>query len=125
MRNTFPYKLFSTILLFLFSFEDVAARELYFSKVNGDNGLSENNVKAIAQDSYGFMWFGTKNGLDRYDGKYIKTFNVYDAVTGRNDRNVAAIQEDDNKRLWIGTDTGIFIFDPVTEQFSFFSTHSL
>lgn len=120
MRNTFPYRLFSTILLFLFFFINVAARELYFSKVNGDNGLSESNVKAIAQDSYGFMWFGTKNGLDRYDGKYIKTFNVYDPVTGRNDRNVAAIQEDDNKRLWIGTDTGIFIFDPITEQFSFF-----
>lgn len=42
-----------------------------FLHITGDNGLSQSHVKAILKDSYGFMWFGTKNGLNRYDGTSI------------------------------------------------------
>lgn len=95
------------------------ANELYFSKIDGEDGLSENNVKAIIQDSYGFIWFGTRNGLNRYDGKQIKTFDIHDLTTGRNDRNIGALLEDDSKQLWIGTDKGIFIYNPIKERFKF------
>ena len=110
--------LFASLLVF--TIEPMQSKELYFSKIGGDDGLSESNVKTIIQDSYGFIWFGTKNGLDRYDGKQIKTFDIYDPTTGKNDRNVAVLLEDDNKTLWIGTDIGIFTFDPVSEHFRFF-----
>ena len=53
--------LFLSICIFAQEYSD-----FYFTRVNGENGLSESNVKAILQDSYGFMWFGTKNGLNRY-----------------------------------------------------------
>lgn len=55
----------------------------YFTHINGDNGLSSSNVKAIIQDSYGFMWFGTKNGLNRFDGTSILRMNAKITVKER------------------------------------------
>lgn len=65
--------LFLSICIFAQEYSD-----FYFTRVNGENGLSESNVKAILQDSYGFMWFGTKNGLNRYDGTSILQFDCDD-----------------------------------------------
>mgnify|MGYP001058319011 CR=1 FL=1 len=55
--------------------------DFYFTHVNGENGLSASNVKAILQDSYGFMWFGTKNGLNRFDGKKVIICQVSDGIS--------------------------------------------
>lgn len=82
------------------------------------NGLSSNNVKCILQDSYGFLWLGTKNGLDRYDGTIIRTFNCYDYTTNHGNNNIGALYEDRNKQLWVGTDRGIFVYNPRTDRFS-------
>ena len=46
----------------------------YFKSLSSQNGLSQNTVSAILQDSKGFMWFGTKDGLDRYDGNHIRVW---------------------------------------------------
>jgi signal transduction histidine kinase/ligand-binding sensor domain-containing protein/DNA-binding response OmpR family regulator len=92
----------------------------FFTKVNGENGLSHNTVKAILQDSRGFMWFGTRNKLDRYDGASFKIFDCYDRELKRGNNSINALFEDDKQQLWIGTDKGIFLLDPVTEKLSFF-----
>lgn len=91
----------------------------YFTHIAGDDGLSQSNVKSIIQDSYGFMWFGTKNGLNRYDGTTIRVINCHDYNKDRGNNNISALYEDNRKRLWIGTDKGIFIYDPITELFDF------
>ena len=57
---------------------DRGLSNFYFSHITGENGLSQSNVKAIIQDSYGFMWFGTKNGLNRFDGTSIVQMNCDD-----------------------------------------------
>ena len=57
---------------------DKGLSNFYFSHITGENGLSQSNVKAIIQDSYGFMWFGTKNGLNRFDGTSIVQMNCDD-----------------------------------------------
>jgi len=93
----------------------------YFTKINGDDGLSQSNVKAIIQDSYGFMWFGTRNRLNRYDGTTMKVFDCYDPDLQRGNNNISSLFEDQNKKLWVGTDKGIYIFDPVSQKFSFFN----
>lgn len=91
----------------------------YFSRVSVKDGLSESNVKAIIQDSYGFMWFGTKNGLNRYDGSSIQTMNCNDYVSGTGNHNIGALFEDTNRKLWVGTDRGVYIYDPVSDIFTF------
>ncbi len=91
----------------------------YFTVINGHNGLSQTDIKAILQDSEGFMWFGTRNKLNRFDGNAIRVFDCYDPVTNKRNNNISSLFEDKNKHIWVGTDKGIFIFDPVYETFTF------
>lgn len=91
----------------------------YFSHISSGEGLSESQVKTILQDSYGFMWFGTKNGLNRYDGTSIRTINCDDYIAGTGNHNISALFEDERKKLWVGTDRGVYIYDPVYDIFTF------
>jgi len=93
----------------------------YFSKINSENGLSQNTVKTVFQDSWGFVWFGSRNRLNRFDGKSIKVFDCTDPKTKRSNNNVSTLFEDTEKKLWVGTDKGIFIFNPIDESFNFFA----
>ncbi len=109
--------------IFLLGFlAPVQAQQRFFLPLDTRNGLSENNVKCIVQDNAGFMWFGTKNGLNRYDGVSFKLYNVDDYVKKCGNHNVSALYEDNSHRLWVGTDKGVYIFDPVQETFTLFDT---
>ncbi len=109
-----------TLTCYLCSVQGSANANYYFSRVDGESGLSQINVKAILQDSYGFMWFGTRNRLNRYDGISNKVYDCYDPVLHMRNNNISALYEDQKKKIWIGTDKGIYVFDPVFEKFSFF-----
>lgn len=103
-------------------FLNAAERELsnyYFSHISGGDGLSQSNVKTILQDSYGFMWFGTKNGLNRFDGTSVIQKNCDDYVAGTGNHNISALFEDAERQLWVGTDKGIYRYDPVQDVFTF------
>jgi len=120
MKHTF------FILFFIcLSISDVSANNYYFSKIDGNAGLSHNNVKSIFQDSYGFMWFGTRNRLNRYDGVSLKIFECYDYETNKGNNNIGVIFEGSDKKLWLGTDKGVFIFDPITEKFTSFNSKTI
>lgn len=106
-------------IFFSFLFH-LSAYDFFFTQIDGRMGLSHNNVKAIIQDSYGFMWFGTRNRLNRYDGISLKQFDCYDPHLEKRNNNVSSLYEDIAKTLWVGTDKGIFLFDPIKETFSFF-----
>ena len=99
--------------------------ELYFTRIKGQNYISQSNVKAIVQDSYGFMWFGTRNGLNRYDGHTFREFSVDDKVLQCGNHNVSALYEDSNRNLWVGTDMGVYLYNPEFESFSFIATPTL
>jgi signal transduction histidine kinase/ligand-binding sensor domain-containing protein/DNA-binding response OmpR family regulator len=78
-----------------------------------DNGLSQNMVQAVCEDRQGFMWFGTKDGLNRFDGH---NFVVYRNEPGNtkslSNNDVTAIYEDKNQNLWVGTNLGgLNLFD--------------
>lgn len=93
---------------------------LYFNRYDIRNGLTQNTVFCILQDRIGFMWFGTKDGLNRFDGSEFKTF-----IKGDNDEwncsYVSALYEASDGRIWIGTDKGVCIYSPETETIEQFS----
>ena len=107
MRYFYPF----LVLLFLFSRNTVHAqkKKFWYTHLTTDNGLSHSFVTTIVQDKDGFMWFGTQDGLNRFDGK---KFVVY-----RNDPNDASsishnfirrLLVDKKGNLWVGTQGGGF-----------------
>ena len=110
-----------TFLTSLLAFSSIAYdRSGYsFIHITGEDGLSQSNVKAILKDSYGFMWFGTKNGLNRYDGTSLVLFDCDDPVARRGNHNISALYEDSCRQIWVGTDRGVYRYDPLRDTFTF------
>lgn len=94
----------------------------YFRTMDIRNGLSQNTVYQILQDRKGFMWFGTKDGLNRYDGLSFRIYKKENSGLGRN--FVTALYEDYEGNIWIGTDGGVFIYNPVSDSFTPFGHKS-
>lgn len=88
-----------------------------FSHITCENGLSQNNVKAIVQDRYGFIWLGTKNGLDRFDGKTMVRKVCEDRKAQKEGRDISALCAGRNGALWVGTGNGVFCYDPESDRF--------
>lgn len=85
-------------------------------------GLSVNAVYCIMQDSKGFLWFGTIDGLNRFDGRHIKTYRLSDEEQQqiRLGSIIYGLCEDRNEQLYIASDRGIALFDLKTERFKAF-----
>lgn len=96
-----------------------AAAQYNFRHIDSSDGLSANNVKCIAHDRLGFMWFGTKNGLNRYDGSTMRVYECYDQDLQCGNNNIGSLYEDENSILWIGTDRGIYQYDPHGDRIHF------
>lgn len=90
-----------------------------FKRIDNTFGLSSSNVKCVAEDSYGFIWLGTKNGLHRYDGLDMRRLNCFDYKKKQGNNNIAALYEDERKMMWVGTDRGVYLYNPKTDTFSF------
>jgi signal transduction histidine kinase/ligand-binding sensor domain-containing protein/DNA-binding response OmpR family regulator len=102
----------------IFLLNALAAQSFYFKKYQVERGLSHNSVWCLLQDSYGFMWFGTSDGLNRFDGKKFKVFrkdNQDKFSLGNN--SVQALFEDKQKNIWVGTTEGIYIYKRTNGQF--------
>jgi len=95
-----------------------ASAELRFETVAAEQGLDISQITAIAQDSQGYMWFGTSNGLMRYDGLHSATYkNIYaDSFSLANDA-ILALFVDNQGRLWIGTLGGLLLYDERGDRF--------
>jgi ligand-binding sensor domain-containing protein/signal transduction histidine kinase/CheY-like chemotaxis protein/AraC-like DNA-binding protein len=83
-----------------------------------EHGLSNNEVNCVFQSQNGFMWFGTFDGLNRYDGYNFKIYRkkLGDKNSLLNNR-IQCIAEDDANHLWIGTMSGVSIYNPSEEKF--------
>jgi len=68
------------------------------------------------------MWFGTRNGLNRFDGNVFKVYqNELTDSTSIGSNSIFSLYEDSKEKLWVGTYKGIFIYDPVKESFKPFN----
>jgi len=90
-----------------------------FAHIGSENGLSHGSIKCFFKDHRGLIWIGTSNGLNRYDGNYVKSYTVkMGDFHAFNSNDIVEIFEDPLKNIWIKTTWGINIFDTKTERFS-------
>lgn len=112
MRKSIIYFLF--FALFTIS---IQSQEYYFKHFKVEDGLSHNTVLSSLQDNKGFMWFGTKNGLNRFDGYTFKLFqnnpNDPKSLWG----NYVECVHEFNNEIWAGTDNGLFKYNEKLENF--------
>ena len=114
-------KVFHKFILLIFLLKLINGQTKYFTfeNISVKDGLSESSVNFILEDNLGFIYIGTDNGLDIFDG-----YNVRSYYTNSFDQNsilgskVKLIYEDLNNLIWIATDVGISIFDPIKNTFS-------
>ncbi|MBN2656094.1 MAG: hypothetical protein JXR86_03480, partial [Spirochaetales bacterium] len=117
-RKFLAFQVFSLLCLSLAATEDFR-----FYKLTLENGLSSNSVYRIEQDSTGYMWFGTFSGLDRYDGREVRTYKPEPGVPGSISSPVIFdLHEDSKGRLWVGTDGGgLNLYNRDSDDFTLFS----
>lgn len=111
--------IFSALLCCVSFYSLSQYQDLKFDHLNTDEGLSHSNVTCIFQDSQGFMWFGTRDGLNKYDGYSftVYKFNAQDTNSLSHDF-ITDIAEDVNGNLWIGTfGGGVNAFQKSTGKF--------
>jgi len=91
---------------------------ILFDHLGVEKGLSQTSVLAICQDKKGFMWFGTRNGLNRYDGYNIKVYQYSNTDSLSISRNyVVSLLSDSHQNLWVGTDIGLNKYNEKTDNF--------
>lgn len=90
-----------------------------FENISIEKGLSSRSVYCISKDEAGFMWFGTDDGLNRYDGYNFKSFkhNQNDSLSISNSR-INCLCVSTKHKIWIGTDKGLNIYNPINETFT-------
>ncbi len=100
----------------------IAQSSIKFDHITSENGLSQNDVNAIIQDDEGFMWFGTHDGLNKYDGYNFKVYrHEEDNPQSMTNNLIQCLQKDKDGNLWmINTNSGITKFDIRTETFTNF-----
>ena len=119
MRN------FVLAIILLCRINDLYSQSYSFSHYQVENGLSNNSVMCSLQDKMGFMWFGTKDGLNRFDGYTFKTFRKAPEVQGSIGNNfIHSLYEDEQGMLWVGTSKGLYQYNRSTEKFSLDSATS-
>jgi ligand-binding sensor domain-containing protein/signal transduction histidine kinase len=91
--------------------------DLEFERFNTNDGLSQNHVFSIVQDHSGFLWFGTDDGLNRFDGHEFKVFRHSEADTNTIvDNSIRALLVGRDSSIWIGTNSGICRYFPKMEK---------
>lgn len=113
-RNTLK-TLLSIIFLFIVVGSNAQSLNLSFNHLTRENGLSNNNATSLLADSKGFLWIGTHNGLNRFDGSNCTTFKPYNSsIKGV---SIINIIEDKNSDLWFITEFGLNRYVRKTNQF--------
>ncbi|MCL5028662.1 MAG: histidine kinase [Bacteroidetes bacterium] len=123
MKQKFRSKIIFPLFVIYLMFSSISFAQLSdmnFEHILSDKGLSQNTIHCILQDSQGFLWFATEDGLDKYDGYNFTVYknNPLDSHS-ISDNFIWTLYEDKNGTLWIGTNSGgLSRFDRETETFT-------
>ena len=107
------------ILIALNSFTVLSQQKIPFHRISTSQGLSQSTIYCSFQDSHGFLWFGTSEGLNRYDGYGFKVFrHILNDKNSLNSNDIFSIGEDASGNIWVGTRTrGLSILNIETLKF--------
>jgi len=110
---------FAALLTIISSFASAQNQQLHFTHIGTANGLSDLDVNTILQDKRGFIWVGTADGLNRYDGYKFKTFrNDVKDTSSIGGSYIQDMAEDSDGNLWVATiGGGLNKFDRKTNRF--------
>ncbi|RPA67111.1 hybrid sensor histidine kinase/response regulator [Cyclobacteriaceae bacterium YHN15] len=111
-------KLFASILIL--AIPAFGQKELSFRQLSVNEGLSQNSVVSVAQDSQGFLWFATQEGLNRYDGIEFRVYNKKFAdITQESHLQLGKVVADQKNRIWIIPESSVpEILDPLKNEFT-------
>lgn len=105
-------------IFFIIATHFVPAQDYYFKHYQVENGLSNNTVLSSLQDEDGFMWFGTKDGLNRFDGYRFKTYRGNSNPIHSLGSNYIQSLHEYKGIIWVGTDKGLYQYDKKSDRFS-------
>ncbi|MEO8237815.1 MAG: two-component regulator propeller domain-containing protein [Flavobacterium sp.] len=119
-KNTRQMYMHILILFWVFSFQGIMGQSPYvFHHLETNEGLSNNNVKTILRDSYGFLWIGTESGLNRYDGYGFKVYKMHPGVANAlSSNNIVELQEDGLGNIWIDLGYSYMVYKRDKDSFS-------
>ncbi len=104
-------------ILIISTFLKIQAQDYYFKNYQVEDGLSHNTITSSLQDHRGFLWFGTKDGLNRFDGYNFKVFRYRpEEDFGLGSNFIRTLHEFGNN-IWVGTDNGLYRYNEELEQF--------
>ncbi|MDP5104597.1 MAG: hybrid sensor histidine kinase/response regulator, partial [Polaribacter sp.] len=111
------------LLYFLFLLNNFISfsqtNEIQFNHIATSDGLSQSSVLAIHQDKLGQMWFGTRDGLNKYDGNSFTIYrNNFEDKNSISNNDILSILEDSEGFIWIGTYNGLNKYDPKKDTFT-------
>lgn len=113
---------FITMLILLFYQSVGQQKEYNFINFNSKNGLSSNTVNTILKDKYGFMWFGTEDGLNKFDGINFTVYQHHETdSTSIGKGTVMTLQEDKDGNLWVGSNTTLSLYNRSLNNFTNFN----
>ncbi len=111
--------LFFLVLIFNCSNSFTQVKSIRLGHLSIEQGLSQSTVLTIAQDSSGFLWFGTQDGLNRYDGYNFVVYKpIPDDSSSLSDNYIYCIYVDKYGNVWSGTDDGLNKYNPETGSFT-------
>ncbi|GEL11101.1 Two component regulator propeller [Flavobacterium glycines] len=106
------------LLIFISHLSFAQYSNLKFENFDTNKGLSSSTSVEIFQDSDGFLWFGTIDGLDKYDGYEFEIYRpVINDIHSISNNRINAIKEDSKGYLWVGTSNGLNVFDKKSQKF--------
>ncbi len=126
MNKTSAIILFITFVLAFNAAAPAQRQTSRFTHIDIEQGLSQNMIRAMFQDTKGFMWFATWDGLSRYDGYEFKVYKHIDGdTTSLRINKITCLMEDHFGRLWVGTfGGGLSLFNSENETFTNFIHNS-
>ena len=110
------------ICIIVFNFEAIfASTDFSFKRYQVEDGLSHNTTWCSIQDSYGFLWIGTSDGMNCYDGCGNRVYrNALNNKYSLGNNFVSSLLEE-GENIWVGTNSGLYIYDRSTDRFSYFN----